>query len=447
MYPYLFRKILLPFYGKLRNNKLPYFLNEYERHSHWDIDKIKTHQWECLHSLIKHAYETTTFYPKLWKSVGIDSINDIQTMDDFLVLPTITKQDITENYNGLLSSKFSNNIKKSTGGSTGIPFHFEYNKESNDRREAVMWRGYEWAGYKLGMKTTYLWSVSIGDYSKVKKLKEKLFHQFYNRSMLNLFELKESNIPEYVEQFRINNPQVIVSYVAPLYEVAKYINANNINLRVPQTILTGAEPLLDFQRKTIEKAFGCNVHNTFGCREFMLMASECHQQKNLHINSDHLVVETLDDQKNTISGLPGDLVITDLYNYGMPLIRYVNGDRATLTDRPCSCGNQFPLIQQIDGRKPDVIKTPSGGIINGVFFPHLFKEFKNIKRFQVIQKKLTEINIKLIVDDVECFKKEKDKIDTEINKYTHNELLLNFDLVETIALTPSGKHRVTICEV
>ncbi|MEY8214636.1 MAG: phenylacetate--CoA ligase family protein, partial [Colwellia sp.] len=224
------------------------------------------------------------------------------------------------------------------------------------------------------------------------------------------------------------------------------INKNNMPVFSPDTILTGAEPLHDFQRTEIEKAFNCSAYDTFGCREFMLMSAECTEYKNLHINSDHLVVETLSEQGESITGQSGDLVITDLYNFGMPLIRYVNGDRATLINEPCNCGNPLPLMGSVDGRKLDIIKTPSGKTIPGELFPHLFKEFKGISRFQVKQSKIDEVHIFIIAN--EKFTKEVQiSITAEINKYAANELNLKFELVEDIPLTVSGKHRVTICDV
>ena len=228
--------------------------------------------------------------------------------------------------------------------------------------------------------------------------------------------------------------------------INKYITDNKISVFSPKTILTCAEPLHDFQREVIEKAFSCNVYNTFGCREFMLMAAECPEHKQLHINADHLVIETIDEQGQVVTGSSGDLLVTDLYNYGMPLLRYLNGDRATLLDQPCRCGNPLPLMSSIDGRKLDIIKTPSGGSIPGELFPHLFKEFKGISRFQVVQQRLEQVRIKLVVNEL-FSEQDKQGIREEINKYSHGELALEFELVDEIPLTASGKHRVTICEV
>jgi len=436
----------MPSYEVIKGKNLLHYLEQYEEHLSWTPDALKEHQWHELTKLINHAFHTTKYYPQAWAEVGIKDPRDIATMADFQKLPLASKTKIKNFYADFKSDKFSNNIKKSTGGSTGQPFHFELNIDSNTRREAIMWRGYGWLGAELGQKTLYLWGADIGEKSLFKTLKNDWYHRFYNRKMLNSFKMNKSNMHEYVDSINQYRPTALVSYVNPLFELAKYILANDIKIHRPNTILTGAEPLHVHQREIIEKAFKSNVYDTFGCREFMLMSAECQQEKSLHINSDHLLVETLNEQQQSITNHSGDLVITDLYNYGMPLIRYVNGDRATLLDSPCACGNPLPLMKSVDGRKLDIIKTPSGKTIPGELFPHLFKEFSSIHRFQVKQSQLNTLDIFIIPSDGFTAHDEQMVI-KEINNYAEGELKISIKLVDDIPLTVSGKHRVTICEV
>ncbi|MBA6294076.1 phenylacetate--CoA ligase family protein [Colwellia sp. MB3u-70] len=445
-YPSLLQKLLMPLYEKIKGKNLLFYLNAYESHLTWSSEQLKSHQWNEVKKLLIHAFDNTTFYPEMWAKAGIDSIDDIQNMNDFEKLPLVSKDDITKHYQGLVAKNYANNIKKATGGSTGQLFRFELNTDSNTRREAIMWRGYGWLDAGLGQKTLYLWGADIGQPTKLKTLKNNLYHAFYNRKMLNSFAMNTHNMPSYVEEINNYRPTALVSYVNPLYVLARFIIEHNISVFSPKTILTGAEPLYEFQRKIIEKAFNCEVYDTFGCREFMLMSAECQAYKNLHINSDHLVVETVNDTGQSITGESGDLVVTDLYNYGMPLIRYINGDRATLTDQPCGCENPLPIMSSIDGRKLDIIKTASGKLIPGELFPHLFKEFIGIDKFQIKQNEISSLQI-LLITNKHFTEQNKDDIAKEINKYAENELQLVFNMVDDIPLTASGKNRVTICEV
>jgi len=436
----------MPAYEMLKGKNLLKHLATYEQHLAYSQQQVLDLQWQALQDLIAHAFQHTQYYPRVWAELGINDPRDITSMQDFQRLPIVTKDDIKQHYAEFVSSQHSNNIRKSTGGSTGQPFHFELDLQSNTRREAVMWRGYGWLGAGLGQRTLYLWGADLGQPSRFKTIKNALYHGFYNRKMLNSFAMNKDNLQQYVEQINRYKATAMVSYVNPLYELAQYINKKHLQVWQPKTILTGAEPLHEFQRQEIAKAFNAPVYNTFGCREFMLMAAECPEHKQLHINADHLVIETIDEQGQVVTGSSGDLLVTDLYNYGMPLLRYLNGDRATLLDQPCRCGNPLPLMSSIDGRKLDIIKTPSGGSIPGELFPHLFKEFKGISRFQVVQQHVEQVRIKLVVNEL-FSEQDKQGIREEINKYSHGELALEFELVDEIPLTASGKHRVTICEV
>jgi phenylacetate-CoA ligase len=309
-----------------------------------------------------------------------------------------------------------------------------------------MWRGYGWLGAGLGIKSLFLWGDNVGEVSWLRELKEKLYHRFYNRKMVSTFSMNINDLYEYITKINNYKPQAIISYVNPLYEIAKFVNKNNINVFSPQALLTGAEPLYEYQRQEIEQAFKSKVYNTYGCREFMLIAAECEKQSGLHINIDHLVVETINEDKVNITGEAGDIVITDLMNYGMPLIRYVNGDRATISNSACSCGNPLPMIEKINGRKLDVIKTKSGQMIPGELFPHLFKEFPGLTKFQVKQSNIDSLDIFLVANEL-FSAKNKQAITLEINKYSKQELALNFHMVNDIPLTSSGKYRVTISEL
>jgi len=404
-------------------------------------------QWKKLFKLLEFCWQNVPYYRETWQKAGISDITEIKSLDDFYKLPILTKQHVTNNYDNLIPKLYKGkNIKKSTGGSTGSPFSFELDILSNDARQAIMWRGYGWLGAGLGIKSLFLWGDNVGEVSWLRELKEKLYHRFYNRKMVSTFSMNINDLDEYITKINNYKPQTIISYVNPLYEIAKFVNKNNINVFSPQALLTGAEPLYEYQRQEIEQAFKSKVYNTYGCREFMLIAAECEKQSGLHINIDHLVVETINEDKANITGEAGDIVITDLMNYGMPLIRYVNGDRATISNSACSCGNPLPMIEKINGRKLDVIKTKSGQMIPGELFPHLFKEFPGLTKFQVKQSKIDSLDIFLVANEL-FSTEDKQAITLEINKYSKQELALNFHMVNDIPLTSSGKYRVTISEL
>lgn len=176
----------------------------------------------------------------------------------------------------------------------------------------------------------------------------------------------------------------------------------------------------------------------------MLLASECEQHTGLHVNIDHLVLEI--DSDNRLPGKMGEVLVTDLSNYGMPFIRYKNGDIANYSNTPCPCGRGFPLLQSVEGRVLDAIKRPDGSLLPGEFFPHLLKDLSGLVQFQVVQHDLDILHINLVVDD--SFSKDSlIEVESVIKNAMHAEIQIVFNYLEAIPKTEMGKTRVTISHV
>ena len=250
---------------------------------------------------------------------------------------------------------------------------------------------------------------------------------------------------DYVNSIKSYKPKAIVAYTTPIYKLAKFMLAQNIFIEGVTSIITGAEALFEYQRAVISKAFNCPVYNTYGSRETMLIASECIAQNGLHTNIDHLVVETVSDDGTPVTGTAGDVVITDLSNFAMPLIRYINGDTARLSQRKCTCGCPLPLIEEISGRKGDVIEDSLGAVVPTLFFPHVVKDYDGIESFQIRRKSLKQLVLLLTTNkslDSNAFNAIKAKFSELKTTFT-----LDIQEVDAIPLTKAGKHQIYVSEI
>jgi len=404
-------------------------------------DEIAAIQWAKLRALLIYCYEHVPYYKAQWDRMGIHW-QDIRNLDDYRRLPLLTKSEIRTHYDDLIAGPWRGKVLlKATGGSTGEPLRFAYTRENYERRIAVMMRGYAWARADIGRRTLLLWGGDVGDVSRSKRFKDRLYNLAFHRKILNSFYLTRDSMPDYLSQINRYRPEVIVAFVAPLYELARFIKDKSLPRWSPETIVTGAELLHPYQRTLIEEVFCCPVHSTYGCREFMLIAAECSRRGGMHINTDHLVVEVLDDRG--APALSGEVVITDLHNYAMPFIRYVNGDLATLSAEHCPCGRGFPLMQSVNGRKLDTIRTRAGHAVPGAFFPHMFKEVSAVARFQVVQNSLEDLDI-IIVKHPEFNDADLTFIQREVTKILGDGIHIKYRFVDDIPLTRSGKQRVTV---
>ncbi|MDR6840327.1 phenylacetate--CoA ligase family protein [Pseudoxanthomonas sacheonensis] len=444
-YEPLFRRVLFPIYESgLRRRKTLDYLREYERSQWRTLEETEALQWRKLQDLIRHCWEQVPYYRERWQALGIAAPEDIAGPADYARLPVLNKPEIRANFDKLIAPGYRDGmLYKTTGGSTGEPLRFGYTRESYERRLSIMWRGYGWAGARLGQRTLYLWGTSIG----AQKRKDRLYHAGFNRYMLNAFEMSEARMAEYADAIDRFRPETIVSYVAPIVKMAEWLITNGRRIHRPQRILGAAETLHESQRRIIEQAFGCPAYNTYGCREFMLIAAECEHRGGLHVNADHLKVElgAVNGEGQDESG-PRDIIVTDLHNYGMPLLRYANGDLATAGPRTCACGRGLPLLASVDGRKLDALRTRDGRFVPGEYIVYAFLYATGIKRYQVVQKQLDTFEIR-IVRDRDFEPSAIDLVRRELLKVVGDSVALNFEFVDEIPLTQTGKLRVTISEL
>jgi phenylacetate-CoA ligase len=446
-YETTFRKALYPAYESgLRGRRTLAYLYDYQ-HDQWlSPERIAALQWQRLKRLLEHCYREVPYYRQRWKALDITPA-DINNLADYARLPVLTKADIRDHFEELKADSLRDKLLyKATGGSTGEPLRFGYTRESNDRRVAVMWRGYDWAGSRMGRRTLYLWGGAVGEPTRAHQLKERMYNALFARRMLNTFHMTDANMAEYADAIDRYRPEIIVAYVGPLLRLSQWLIANGRKPWQPQAIIGGAEALHDFQRTIIEQAFGCPAYNTYGCREFMLVAAECEQHRGLHVNADHLVVELRKSGETQPDTQAGEVIITDLFNYGMPFVRYLNGDMATASNEQCACGRGLPLLARVDGRVLDTIRTPAGHALPGEFFPHMLKDVPGLARFQLVQRELDRLDLTIVRGDG-FDENSLAYIRREVGKVLGDSVQLQCHFTDDIPLTRSGKLRVTVSEL
>jgi phenylacetate-CoA ligase len=275
-------------------------------------------------------------------------------------------------------------------------------------------------------------------------LKERLYQRAFNRRFFDAFHLSEGNIADYARSIARYRPDVLVGYVAPVVELARWMKHNGFRIPGLRSVVTGAEALFEPERKEIQEAFGCLAFNTYGAREFMLIASECERHAGLHVNADHLVVETVGPGGRAVNEGPGEVLITDLHNLAMPLVRYRNGDSATpSTKGPCACGRGLPLLQCIDGRILDLIVTPDGRHVPGEYIVYCMLGRTLVRRYQAVQVAPDELEVRMVTEGTLPMA-DRERIIADLAKVVGPSMRIRVIDVDAIPETGSGKRRVTV---
>ncbi|MBK9953023.1 MAG: phenylacetate--CoA ligase family protein [Candidatus Competibacteraceae bacterium] len=214
------------------------------------------------------------------------------------------------------------------------------------------------------MKVAAIWgNPPIADTLK-KKLRNALLDHFI---YLDTMSINEMSVRQFLEDWRRQQPQFIFGHAHSIYILATYLKRLGIENLRPRGVIATSMMLLEPERQVIETIFNCQVTNRYGCEEVGLIACECEQHEGLHLNIDHLIIEFLkDDGTEAAFGEEANIVVTDLINHGMPLIRYKVGDLGVSSNRKCACGRGLPLMERIVGRQADFLKGPDGSLVAGV---------------------------------------------------------------------------------
>ena len=420
-----------------------------DRSQWWSLDKIKNYQWEEVSRMLWHTYKNVPYYYEIFKDAGLTP-KDIKCPEDYLRIPILTKDKLRKNLGRMIHEKI--NRKKlrrdSTGGSTGEPTPYYQGYNYFTYFAASNYRTLAWTGWDFGDKIIELFGCSF-DVRWNKYMKKRINNAFRNTHNILAFDMSKDAMSRYIREIKSFQPDLIIGYVEPLYLLACYLIEQGLqpNIRT-RAVISTAGTLYNFQRETIESAFNCSVYNRYGSRELGSIAHECTENNGLHINAETVYLEVIRDGRLCESGEEGELVITSLVNFDMPFIRYAIGDRGILaeTDRLCPCGRGLPLLERVTGRVQDIIVTPSGEIVAGEFFPHLFKEVDNVRQFQVVQKNTNELFIKVAPLDANR-KIGIDFAQRKISKFLGEEINVVFQVVDAITPSVSGKLRPVVSHV
>ncbi|MFD2228575.1 phenylacetate--CoA ligase family protein [Alkalimarinus sediminis] len=430
---------------KDKSNKLNH-VKALEKSQWLSTEALKAAQWKKLQNTLHYAAQYSPYYRKLFKTLGLTP-DDIKTPEDYLRIPVTTKLDIRNNTDQFISEEYTKEslVLAKTGGSTGVSLNLYFDEACQEQRNAAAIRSDRWAGWNLGHKRAALW----GNPPTPTTFKQKVRHHLLDRTIyLDTMALNNDSMGAFVAQWHEEKPKSLFGHAHSIYMFAKYVSANNIKDLRPQAIVATSMMLLDHERVLIESVFECKVTNRYGCEEVGLIGCECEQHNGMHLNTDHLYIEFLDDDNQPVpAGQPGKIILTDFNNKGMPLLRYQVEDIGIPSDRICQCGRGLPIMEGLQGRVADFLKGPNGSLVAGIsLVERTLTDIKGLEQIQLVQPELNRIEINR-VKGVDYDENTDPLLLKELNSVfgPHIECIIN-DVTE-IAQENNGKYRFSICKV
>jgi phenylacetate-CoA ligase len=409
-------------------------------------DELRDFKNLHLNKLLIHAYTHVPYYHRILKNVGIinDDTVDISKFDK---IPILTKNIL--NNEELISDDYlkRNWYYNFSGGSTGEPTKFIqdisyfkwYNATNKFYYEQMLNID------ETNAKKILLWGSPRDLFKGDMGLITKTLIWLTNTKFLNSFKMKEKDIETYLKIINAYKPDLIRGYASSLFELCRFIETKNIAIYSPKMVISSAETLTIDMREKIESVFGTKLYDFYGSRESASIAGEC-KKGFMHIFSFNNYVEIVNRNGEPVSdGENGRVIVTNLHNYSMPIIRYEIGDMAVLGPKNCSCGNFLPSLKKIHGRIEEQFITKDGNVVIGYFFVHLMGVVLNkgyIKKFQVIQEDYDKIRILAILKQ-SLPEVEKNDIDNKIRIVMGKDCRIIWEFVDDIPKTKSGKYLYT----
>jgi phenylacetate-CoA ligase len=411
-----------------------------------------------LESLLRHAYQHVPYYREALGDVGVIDPDGKVELDRFTRIPLLDRETLRGNAEALRSTDLDERRwwENFSGGSTGEPVRFIQDRTYAEWSRTIKGLFDEWTGYQAGLGLIFLWGSERDLLVGQELLRHRVGRWLRSELWQNAFQMDAQRMRTYLAQLNTFRPTQIRAYVEAIYELARFAEREGISIQPPGGIVTAAGTLFDPMRETIERVFRAPVYNNYGSREVGSIACECSHRRGLHIAIPTHYLEILrPDGSLAAPGEVGEVVVTSLSNYAMPLIRYRIGDVAAMAEEGCGCGRGWPCLREVVGRTADVFRRADGGIIVPQYLIGLIHGIVDtswIRKYQVIQEQLDLVRL-LVVSPQSSERGDpaNQAAITELGRILRlalgEECQVRVEFVDEIPPTASGKYRYTISQV
>ena len=418
----------------------------------WSRERLLNFQWVAMRQLLLHCEEKVPFYRETWKDQHIN-ISDILCYKDLENLPILTKRDVREHTSSLIAYGVDERtlVKHETGGSTGLPLVTYYDRTTELARLASSERWNHYAGmtdFRQGLFFMGHAHSLLRDKKRWGDSGEKYFGTYFPlmySGHLACTNLTDEVMSKYCDLLTRIKPRFLRGYTRGIYLLADYCYRRGREFDFLKAVMTSSEMLEPRQREITRAVWNCDIFDRYGMGEEVVTASECQEHNGYHIDMVKSLVETVDEMGRQVWRETGRIIGTSLTNFAMPLVRYDIGDLGELTEDSCPCGRQSQMLSKIIGRRDDFILTPSGRRLTGAAFNQLAKGIPTIREYQIVQRSVNRIIVRITptLDYDQCDEK---KVFDFLRRQLEPAIEIGFEYLDFIPRQQSGKLRLILSE-
>ena len=431
---------MLKLFNKSKKNKD--LLKELIHTDRMNYNEFQDYQLHKLKALIFHAYKHSIYYREAIDHSGLQ-VDDFSTLDDLTELPVLKRELVASDASSALIADNidSMSIKHTvSGGTSGLPVRTIFDNKRTSILLAAARRYNLWWGREFGERTAILWgNIRPSFIRTLKRLPRKMFRFPGGVLALRTNVMTPQKFAEYYQRLYRMNPIQLEGYAGSLYRMARFMKENNLLVWSGLKLVScKSEKVTSAKRKEMETVYKCPVTEIYSCLEIGNIAYECPEGRALHVTGEHVILEVIDDAGQPVYNSPGSILLTDLDNYAMPLIRYQIGDIGILSDKKCLCGRPHTVLKEIIGREADALRLANGReLIVGVWDTTLSK-FKQIRQGCVRIIDLGRLQIDLILSE-EMPQKDEKRLRELVENIVGEGIHVEFRKVDSIPDLRSGK--------
>jgi phenylacetate-CoA ligase len=447
MHSKLVKHLIFPLHEKILGRDTYKFLDCLKKEQYLEKGQLEELRFHKLKELLVHAGKNIPFYKKRFLDAGFDPVK-MQAIDDFKVLPLLSKEEIRENIDQMKWTESPGGLYRyNTGGSSGKPLVFYFDRRRQAYDAAARALTHRWWGVDIGDKELYLWGspLEITKQDKVKDFRDKMT----NDLLISAFEISEAQVPDIVKRFKDFTPKCVFGYpstIALFCNMAKKLGYDFKNDGI-EVVFSTAEVLYDHQRKSIGEFFGnIPVVDCYGSREGGFVCHEC-QEGRYHVIDSNYIIEFLKDGLDVGPGESGEVVLTHLDAWGMPFIRYRTGDVARPGEADCACGRTWSTVQDIQGRTTDFVVTPDGRWQHALSVIYVVRDIEGVDEFKIIQHAVDDVEVLLKVHENLYPANGDERIVKGIKKRMGDSVGVRVTKMDAIPRDASGKYRYVVSHV
>jgi phenylacetate-CoA ligase len=406
----------------------------------YDEKKIIRVQNAKLQKLINYSISNIKYYQEMFQQAGI-RLNDIKTVEDMVNIPLLTKDTLRERFWDLLPRRLPQCTVSRTSGSTGVPVCLLSDDNSRLFNSAAVIR------YRKALNIPLIGTQILTPLKTENEPRKRSCWTFmqgvHRTSYVNPYSSSETEIEYAAHILKQLRTPAIIGITPAIRALAYRIRDGILPSIKPVAVLTTGEYLSIEVRQLLEETFDTKVTDIYACNEAGDIAWQCRQAHNYHINADNCVVEILNDNKPVASGEIGEVVITNLNRFSMPIIRYKNGDLARFAPKTCPCGCRLPVISEIIGRTGEDMFLPSGKVIPWNQLKGLMTH-PQIRQFQLVQNDDGSITVRYVAEKETDIPHIENLLHHRFTVLTANTVNLFFERSYKIDPAPSGKSKLVI---